>query len=65
MIVVKEAKRWIANGATFAIMRSKRGKRNDIYWLKFAGRDGFEIPLRTGRYLEKNKHTPVEWPYDP
>lgn len=65
MIVVSEAKRMISNGATFAIMRSKHSRRFDIYWLKFAGGDGFEIPLRTGRYLEKNGIIPQEWPYDP
>lgn len=62
MIVVLEAKQHIRNGATFAKMVNSMNK-DVIYWLKYGDRDGFEIPNRTGKYLEKQGHKPESWRY--
>ena len=62
MIVVSEAKRHIQNGATFAKMVNSITK-DIIYWLKYPSLDGFEIPRRTGTYLEKKGFKPVKWQF--
>lgn len=64
MIVTSEVKKAIKHGATFAVMRHSKNKRLDIYWIKYPSYDGIELPLRTGRYVEKTIK-PVEWAYDP